>query len=72
MAYYITDQQPNCDGWAVVDEEFDLKACTRLEANAKKLAVEMSMLKNEPYGGVWSGDFTVRPHHGTDNNDIMN
>lgn len=72
MAYYITDKQPNCEGWGVVDEEFDLKACTRLEANAKKLAVEMAMLKNEPYGGVWTGDTTVLPHHGTDSNDIMN
>lgn len=56
MSYYITNKHPNCDGWAVVDGDFDLKACTRLEANAKKLAVEMAMMENEPYGGVWSGD----------------
>jgi len=63
MAYYITDKQPNCEGWAVVDEDFDLKACTRLEANAKKLAVEMATLKNEPYGGVWKGDPVMRDHN---------
>lgn len=72
MAYYITDKQPNCDGWAVVDEEFDLKACSRLEANAKKLAVEMAMLRNEPYGGIWSGDINIRQHDGTDYNDMTN
>jgi len=72
MAYYITDKQPDCEGWAVVNDEFDLKACSRLESSAKKLAVEMAMLRNEPYGGIWSGDVVPRQHDGNHDNGMNN
>jgi hypothetical protein len=70
MAYYITDAQPQCEGWAIVDEEFDLKGCYRLEADAKKVAIEMAMLRNEPYGGVWKDGQLPLNHDGLDMNDL--
>jgi len=51
--YYITDTHPQCDGWAIVDDEFDLKACASTRDEAARVAQATATARGREYGGVW-------------------
>lgn len=71
MGYWITDKHPNCGGWGVVDESFELKACYDLRTDAIKGAMATADAHQEPYNGVWTGDVNIMPHDNHDNMDGM-
>lgn len=69
MGYWITDKHPACNGWGVVDSDFELKACYDMRTDAIKGAMATASARQEPYNGVWTGD-TNQQHD--NNHDGMN
>jgi hypothetical protein len=51
--YWITDTHPQCDGWAIVNDEFELKACNKTRDEAARLAQATATARGREYGGVW-------------------
>ena len=72
MTLYISSTHPDCNGWAVVDSEYHLKACEQLEANAKKRAVAMALAENEPFGGVWKDSYLKNNQNDNNNSNDNN
>lgn len=51
MPYYITQENPDCSGWAVVDEANDVLGCHQDKQSAIDQAVAVSINTEEPFEG---------------------
>lgn len=51
MPYAITDNNPECSGWAVVDPENKVFGCHKTKESAIKQAVALSIATDEPFIG---------------------
>ena len=51
MPYSITNENPECSGWAVVDPDNVVFGCHRTKADAIKQAVAISLSTGEPFVG---------------------
>lgn len=56
MPYSITDKNPDCSGWAVVDSANKVFGCHTTKASAIKQAVAISLATNEPFVGERKAD----------------
>ena len=56
MPYSITDKNPDCSGWAVVDPDNKVFGCHTTKASAIKQAVAISLATDEPFVGERNAD----------------
>jgi HK97 family phage prohead protease len=56
MPYFVTDQHPACDNWAVVKEGGELVACHDTQDSAVDQMVAASLGENLEPGGTYEGD----------------
>jgi HK97 family phage prohead protease len=56
MPYSITDKNPDCSGWAVVDPANKVFGCHTTKASAIKQAVAISLATDEPFVGERKAD----------------
>ena len=56
MPYSITDKNPDCSGWAVVDPANKVFGCHTTKASAIKQAVAISLATDEPFIGERKAD----------------
>jgi HK97 family phage prohead protease len=56
MPYSITDKNPDCNGWAVVDPDNKVFGCHLTKASAIKQAVAISLATDEPFVGERKAD----------------
>jgi len=56
MPYSITDKNPECSGWAVVDSDNKIFGCHTTKASAIKQAVAISLATDEPFVGERNAD----------------
>lgn len=56
MPYSITDKNPDCSGWAVVDPANKVFGCHTTKASAIKQAVAISLATDEPFIGERNAD----------------
>jgi len=56
MPYSITDKNPDCSGWAVVDPANEVFGCHTTKASAIKQAVAISLATDEPFVGERKAD----------------
>lgn len=66
MPYYITDQHPDCENWAVVKADGELLGCHPNELSAIDQMVAVSMAEDVEPGGTYKGD-TFLPFDPTGN-----
>ena len=56
MPYFITDQHPDCDNWAVVKADGELLGCHPNELSAIDQMVAVSMAEDVEPGGTYKGN----------------
>ena len=56
MPYSITQNNPDCSGWAVVDPDNVVFGCHQTKADAIKQAVAISLSTGEPFVGERNAD----------------
>lgn len=56
MPYFITDEHPDCDNWAVVKENGELLGCHPNEVSAIEQMVAVSLAEDIVPGGSYKGD----------------
>jgi len=61
MPYFITNQHPDCDDWAVVKEGGELVACHPNEDSATDQMVAVSLAEGMEPGGTYNGEFRAAP-----------
>lgn len=57
MPYYITDQSPDCDNWAVVKEDGELVGCHNTKESAIDQMVAASLAEGLEPAGEYDGSF---------------
>lgn len=53
MPYFITDTHPDCSGWGVVKEDFELIGCHNSKERAISQMVAVSISEDMEPGGDW-------------------
>lgn len=53
MPYYISDQRPDCKGWATVKSDGSVLGCHATKEDAVKHMVAISLATGEPAGGTY-------------------
>lgn len=53
MPYFISNEHPDCGGWAVVKEDFTLLGCHTSRERAVAQMVAVSISENVEPGGDW-------------------
>lgn len=66
MPYFITEEHPDCENWAVVKENGELLGCHPNEVSAIDQMVAVSLAEDVVPGGTYKGD-TFLPFDPTDN-----
>ena len=61
MPYFITNQSPDCDSWAVVKEDGELLACHESEESAIEQMIAVSLAEGLEPGGAYEGEFRALP-----------
>jgi len=61
VPYFITDQHPDCDNWAVVKESGELLACHASQDSAVEQMVAVSIAEDMEPGGTYEGTFRAMP-----------
>jgi hypothetical protein len=56
MPYFITDEHPDCESWAVVKENGELLGCHSGEVSAIDQMVAVSLAEDVMPGGTYKGD----------------
>lgn len=56
MPYFITDEHPDCESWAVVKEDGELLGCHSSEVSAIEQMVAVSLAEDVIPGGTYKGD----------------
>jgi len=56
MPYFITDQHPECDSWALVKEDGELVFCHPNEPAARNHMIAISLAEDLEPGGTYEGD----------------
>ena len=65
MPYYITDQNADCNGWAVIDMAGDAFGCHQTKQDAIDQAVAISLADDEEFMGEWKPNGEDRVAGGT-------
>jgi HK97 family phage prohead protease len=60
MPYFITDQHPDCETWAVVKDDGELLACHATKQGAVDQMVAVSIAENIEPGGTYEGSFRTK------------
>jgi HK97 family phage prohead protease len=66
MPYFITDEHPDCENWAVVKDDGELLGCHPNEVSAIEQMVAVSLAEDIVPGGTYKGD-TFSPFEPTSN-----
>lgn len=61
MPYFITNQSPDCDNYAVVKEDGELVACHETEESAIEQMIAVSLAEGLEPGGTYEGEFRALP-----------
>ena len=61
MPYFITNESPDCEYWAVVKEDGELLACHETEESAIEQMVAVSLAEEMEPGGTYTGQFRAAP-----------
>ena len=57
MPYFVTNESPDCEAWAVVKTDGELLACHETEASAIAQMVAVSIAEEMEPGGTYTGSF---------------